>query len=440
MTRKSEKFSPYMTYPFWDMRQSYWYGYLDGLKQEERDVLAQYPVKWAYFPPRDAKAAVEFLHEIRVDGERVQPAKIEEHRSRMPTFDDLKARGSVAWSDGPYDAAPSYGFRQIPEWEPMAGVLLHWPIFYPPLWDMYREVISSFDHVTTFLRIPEGYPGAAVLAWLESQGIKMKTVRPIPGPIGDLWGKDSCPLYGLNTYTGEPVAHQFAFSAYGEEYRSIFKANVEVESSFAWVEGFKLHRTEIMIDGGYVQTTDGRGTYILTRRVLWDNVSVPNLHARLESWLGADRLIFIDEQPGDTMGHINHFRFVAPGKVLVGKPDKKGTPLYRYLSKIRDRLAGLGYEVIDLPCPEQYSKTLPAGEIVNPILYANCLMMNDRVLVPIYDQAGIESYNEQSLEAYRKALPDHRIIPLDVSIITNGGGGIYCGSKEIPDIPSMKIE
>jgi hypothetical protein len=51
--------------------------------------------------------------------------------------------------------------------------------------------------------------------------------------------------------------------------------------------------------------------------VLADNASIPNLYAKLEQWLGADRLVFVDEQPGDPLGHINHFRFIAPEKVLV---------------------------------------------------------------------------------------------------------------------------
>lgn len=438
MSRKSEKFGNYIATPFWDMRYERWKRYLDGLKGDQRRILSSYPFRWVYTPPHDAASAVEFLRDIEVGAETVAPGKIEEILAKMPAFEDLIAQGSVQWKDGEFDKIPSYGFRQIPEWEPMAGVLIHWPVFYPPLWDSYRQAIAACDHVTTFLRIPEGHLGAAVLAWLDSNGINLGKVRSIPGPIGDLWGKDFAPLYGVNTYTGEAVAHEFSFAAYGEQYRSDFKTNVDVDSNFTWAEGFKVYRTEIMIDGGYVQTTDGDGTYIMTRRILWDNESIPNLYPKLESWLGADRMIFIDEQPEDELGHINHFRFVAPGKVLVGEPDKKGTPIYNYLSKVRDLLNSLKYDVVDIPCPEQFSKTMPGGEFVNPVMYANCLLMNKRVIVPSYDYAGIEKYNEEALEAYRKALPGYQTIPIDVSIMTLVGGGLYCGSKEIPDVSAAK--
>ncbi len=90
--------------------------------------------------------------------------------------------------------------------------------------------------------------------------------------------------------------------------------------------------------------------------------------------------------------------------------------------------------MIDIPCPEGFAERFPDGHVVDPVLYANCLIMNKRVVIPAYDQAGLEKYNDEALEAYSKALPGYKIIPIDVSILTNEGGGIYCSAKEIPDI------
>jgi agmatine/peptidylarginine deiminase len=90
--------------------------------------------------------------------------------------------------------------------------------------------------------------------------------------------------------------------------------------------------------------------------------------------------------------------------------------------------------VIDIPCPEGFDRRLPGGDYVAPILYANCQIMNKRVIIPAYDQPGIERYNDKALEAYSKAFPGYKIIPIDVSILTNEGGGIYCSTKEILDI------
>ncbi len=367
----------------------------------------------------------------------VQAASIEDLQAKLPTFEALRAQGSVEWNEDRIDATPCYGFRQIPEWEPMAGLLIHWPTLYPPLWKIYRQVIAALDHVTTFLRIPEGYFGATVLAWLEANGIDLEKVRPIPSPISDIWAKDYAPFYGVNIYTDEPVAHKFAYSAHAEGDCEFDAECNQIDEKLNWIEGFKSYRTDIRIDAGMIQTTDGDGTYILTRRVLWDNAAIPNLEARLTGWFGADELIFIDEQPGDILGHINHFRFVAPRKVMLGVSDEKGTPVDRYLSGVRAVFDARGYEVIEIPYTERFEVQTPYGGTVNPLLYANCVMMNERVLVPTFDMEGAEPYNDRAVEAYQRALPDHQIIPLDVTVLAVQGGGIYCGSKEIPDLTQL---
>jgi agmatine/peptidylarginine deiminase len=213
---------------------------------------------------------------------------------------------------------------------------------------------------------------------------------------------------------------------------------LEAEASVAWVAGFELYRTNIQIDAGMIQTTDGEDTYILTRRVLQDNAAIPNLRTRLAGWFGADELIFIDEQPGDLLGHINHFRFVAPKKVMLGVSEHKGTPVDRYLSALRALFDERGYEVIEIPYTERFEIRTPFGDTVNPALYANCVMMNDRMIVPVFDMEGVEPYNERAVAAYERALPNHQIVPLDVSVLAINGGGIYCGSKEIPDIARLR--
>lgn len=434
MTNNFEEFKNYIPFPFWDMDHNHWNQYLNGLKDKDRSVLSYYPFKWAYVPPHNADTAVEFLHDIGVGKNKIAPDAVEKIFNSMPTFEELIENNSVQWLDDTVDEFPPPGFRMTPEWEKMTGVLFSWPIYYPPLWETFRQVIAAFDHVKIFLRIPEGYPGAAVLGWLEANGVDLDTVRPIPGPLGDIWAKDYSPLYGINSYTGEPVAHKFGFAAYGDLYKNCFKASVEKDEKFVWSEGYKVYSSDIIMDGGYLQTTDGDGTYILTRRMLVDNAKIPNLNAKLEHWLGADKMIFVDEQPGDTLGHINHFRFISPGKALCGKPDQEGTPLFNYLSKIRSTIIKSGYEVIDIPCPEGFGRTLPNGDFADPILYANILMMNDRVIVPTYDFSGIEKYNDQAMEGYHKAFPGHKIIPVDVSVLATGGGAIYCSTREIPAV------
>ena len=434
--KNSERYRNYVPYPFWAMDQEFIFKYANELPGDDRSMLAYYPFKWAYVPPHDSAAAVEFLRDIGVDDGEVNAAAVAAKFDNMTSFERLAQKGTVQWGgDILYDNPPP-GFRMIPEWEPMTGVLLNWPTLYPPLWDMYRQMIAALDHVTTFLRIGEGYFGAAVLAWLDARGLDLDKIRPIPGPIGDSWARDYSPLYGVNIYSGKPVAHKFTFAAFLPEYRAKNRSIVEIDDNFVLQEGFRVYRSEILLDGGAI-LTDGNGTYIITRRILSDNQNVINLNAKLEAWLGADRLLVVDEEPDDILGHINHFKFINPQKIMVGRPDKAGTRVFHYLEKISKLCEKSGYEVIRVPFSEGFDYRLPGGDKTHTALYANSLMMNKRILVATFDRQGLEKYNEEALAVYQQALPDYEVIPIEATIQTNAGGAINCSSKEIPDISRM---
>ena len=430
--KNSERYRNYVPYPFWAMDQEFFFKYANDLTGDDRSQLAYYPFKWAYVPPHDSSTAVEFLRDIGVEADRVTAEAVAEKFENMTSFELLEQEGTVQWGgDILYDNPPP-GFRMIPEWEPMSGVLLNWPTLYPPLWDMFRQMIAALDHVTTFLRIGEGYFGATVLAWLDAYGIDLDKIRPIPGPIGDSWARDYSPLYGVNIYSGEPVAHKFSFAAFWPEYRAKYRSIVEIDDNFVLKDGFRVYRSEIKLDGGAI-LTDGNGTYIITRRILSDNQDVINLYAKLEAWLGADRLLVVDEEPDDILGHINHFKFISPQKIIVGRPDKAGTKVYHYLEKISKLCEKSGYEVIRVPFSEGFDHRLPGGDNTHTALYANSLLMNKRILVATFDQEGLEKYNEDALTVYQQALPDYEVIPIEATIQTNAGGAINCSSKEIPD-------
>ena len=436
MIKNSEKYRNYVPYPFWAMDQEFFFKYANELKKDDRGLLSYYPFKWAYVPPHDSTGAVEFLRDIGVDDGKVTRETVAAKFKNLTSFEGLEKEGTVQWGgDILYDNPPP-GFRMIPEWEPMAGVLLNWPTLYPPLWDTFRQMIAALDHVTTFLRIGEGYYGAAVMAWLDAHGIDLAKIRPLPGPIGDSWARDYSPLYGVDIYSGEPVAHKFTFAAFWPEYRAKNRSIVEIDDNFILKEGFRVYRSEIKLDGGAI-LTDGNGTYIITRRILNDNQDVTNLYAKLESWLGADRLLVVDEEPDDILGHINHFKLISPQKIIVGRPDRAGTKVYQYLAKMSKLFEKSGYEVIHIPSPQGFDHRLPGGDNTHTALYANSLMMNKRILVATFNQEGLEAYNEEALMVYQRALPDYEVIPIEATLQTNAGGAINCSSKEIPDISRM---
>ena len=426
----------YIPAPFWAMNPLTWQTYVSQLSADGRRVLDYYPIRWAYIHPDSAASALDYLRAIGMHSDEITEDAIEGQFSKMPSFESLVENKSVDWQEPLGDEIPPPGFRMIAEWEPMSGTLINWPTFYPPIWETFRQMVHAASNALVYLRMPEGYLGAAVLAWLAANDIDLAQVHPLPGPMGDIWAKDYSPVYGVNRYTGQAVAHKLAFASFHPQYRKDFKHIRDIDNMFAWIEGYEVHRTEIMYDGGYLMT-DGRGTCIATRRVLTDNMGISNLYAKLEAWFGAERLVIIDEEPGDYLGHINHIKFISPEVVLVGVPDDHTSPVYRYMAELRDQLESLGYKTIRLPCPTEQTRSLPLwGPPAQ--LYANSLIVNDRILITKYGNELVEM-DQEALEIYQKALPDHEVIPIDCSILGNGGGGVYCTTHSVPDVNKLNL-
>ncbi len=53
------------------------------------------------------------------------------------------------------------------------------------------------------------------------------------------------------------------------------------------------------------------------------------------------------------------------------------------------------------------------------------------------DPIAWQKYDEAAVEIYRNTLPDYEVIPIDCSILANGGGGINCTTHEIPDFTRL---
>ena len=432
-TAESERlFAPY---PFWSFNHKYWNEMVEKYSKLAPETLRHYPLEWVKKPFANARAGLDFLNAFALNHADISLNAINSAHQRMPSFQRLLDDGTVLWGDEGCDPDPCNGFRMVPEWAPMKGVHLSFPVFFPPLWKVYRDWIRHMDHVHTFLRVPDNFLGATAVAWLEANGIARDSIVPLRSPLGDIWCRDCSPLYGVDIYSGEPVAHQIKFAGFSPQWCEISPDSVANDDKFFLPAGFRPHRCrEIKIDGGNL-LTNGEGTYLMTRRVLIDNAQVPNLYAKLEHWLGADRLILIDMEPGDELGHLNNIKIVGPKRILIAHSTVKDSAIDIYLRKIRKQFEKMGWDVVDVPFVEDHPHRVPMDEHTAHGFYANSLFVNGRIILPTYD---LGKYDDQVVRIHQDAFPEYDVRPIDGTILANAGGIINCASKEIPDPTKLR--
>ena len=87
---------------------------------------------------------------------------------------------------------------------------------------------------------------------------------------------------------------------------------------------------------------------------------------------------------------------------------------------------GRPWRVLRIDCPEIPSRWRDPDE--PPLAaYTNSLILNDRVLVPIYDT----ELDARALQVYAECLPDHEIVGIDCRGVIQYLGAIHCISSAL---------
>ena len=135
----------------------------------------------------------------------------------------------------------------------------------------------------------------------------------------------------------------------------------------------------------------------------------------------------------DTDGHIDTIVRFAPDDTLVyvGCDDADDCQ-YADFKALEEQLRelktieGRPYRLLRLPMPEAILDE--EGERL-PATYANFLVMNSRVLVPVYGQP---TNDEWALRIIGEAFPDRELVPIDSRTIIRQHGSIHCCTMQLP--------
>ncbi|MDX2286165.1 MAG: agmatine deiminase family protein [Bacteroidia bacterium] len=350
------------------------------------------------------------------------------------------------WREIPSDQFDFQGYRMPAEWEPQDATWLAWPDN-PDTWpehlDQTRGVyVQMITALCRFQKVNLLVKGCAaddgVEARLAGKSFNRANLRIIHIPYNDSWMRDAGPIFVTKPGAPDPLlAHDFVFNAWGAKYEP-YQDDDDIPVHASRLLQVPVVRHNLVLEGGSIDV-NGKGTLLTTRQCLLHPNRNPGLtreeiESRLKRFLGLTTILWLDEgiEGDDTDGHIDDItRFVSPTRVMTvvenNRSDANHAPLAGNLRKLRELRDqdGQPLEIIELPMPDKHLEG-PFGR--SPASYANFLIANGCVLVPVYSAPN----EALALSLFRDAFPDREIIPIECTPLVAGLGSIHCVTQQQP--------
>jgi agmatine deiminase len=192
-----------------------------------------------------------------------------------------------------------------------------------------------------------------------------------------------------------------------------------------------------VLEGGGIEG-NGAGLLLTTEAVLLNPNRNPDwtreeIEAELRRLLGVSRIFWLARgiEGDDTDGHVDDFcRFYAPDQVLLAVESHRDDPNHGILEENRERLRDLRVEVRDLPMPDRLEVAGGDWRLERlPASYANFLITNGAVIVPVFGQPRND---DRALGILRECFPGRAVEGIDARDFVYEGGAVHCLTQQQP--------
>ena len=331
------------------------------------------------------------------------------------------------------------------EWEPQSAVMLTWPHAdsdwgdtLPAVLKVMTSIGAAICQVQTLLSVCASETHRnQIQGLLRAAGANPNRQRFAIAPSNDAWARDHAPLTTLDAQG--PVINDFRFNGWGGKYAAAQDNQITARLCAKNVFGDAIVETsKLVLEGGAVET-DGDATLLATRSSVIDPQRNPGLDCAaieliLNQRLGIRRFLWLDEGAlagDDTDGHIDTLaRFVDPGTIAYATA-AEGHPDFASLQAMAEQLrrfrtkTGKPYRLVPLPHPgwqtDDEGRPLPAS-------YANFLIINRRVLLPVYGSKN----DQQAIACLAELFPERHVVPIDCRPIIRQNGSLHCLTMQFP--------
>ena len=325
------------------------------------------------------------------------------------------------------------------EWEPQSAVLIAWPHADTDWAERLGEVEETYIALVAAIARFEGVlicvadddVEAYARARLSSARVDMRQVRFVPIAYDDTWLRDSGPI----TLRGGEAFRlmDFRFTGWGGKFEAALDS--ATTSKLDW--NVPVESVPLVMEGGSLEI-NSHGQLLTTRYCLMNpnrnpQLSQADVEAQLEKHLGATQVWWLnhgDLEGDDTDAHIDTLaRFCDDSTIAYVQCTDKVDSHYDELAKMEQELQALAatHQLKLVPLPMTPALFDDDGQRL-PATYANFLIINGAVLLPVY---GCDT-DALAISQMQKAFPNHDIVPIDCLSLTWQHGSLHCVTMQLP--------
>jgi len=326
------------------------------------------------------------------------------------------------------------------EWQIKQRTFIEWPVR-EMIWGnnmhqaqlAYANVankISEFEPVTLIVNARS----AALARKMCSNRIEFMLIKH-----DDSWFRDNGPTFVVNNHDLAGIC--WKFNAWGEKYTPFDQDKIVAQQLLDQLK-IKKYQAHIVLEGGSIHV-DGQGTLLTTRECLLNPNRNPNITSQeiedtLKNYLGIKQIIWLNKGlwGDETDGHIDNVAcFTDVGKIVMQSCYTENDPNYLIFKENQNILKnsldarGKKLEIVEIEQPPPrylHNKRLTLS-------YINYYLVNDGVILPVFGTEATK-YDKNAESILAEIYPKRKIVPLDGSIIIQGGGNFHCITQQMPKI------
>lgn len=331
------------------------------------------------------------------------------------------------------------------EWERQDAVMMAWPHPDTDWAYMLEEVKLCFHNIAKaivnngemlIIITPNVKETQEELSDLDSSKLHLVEIA-----TNDTWARDMCPIITFDNQTAR--INDFKFNGWGLKFAADLDnlINTKLFNKYHIFNGEYCNHLNFALEGGSIES-DGEGTILTTAECLLSpnrngGSTKEEIDAYVRNAFGADKVLWLDHgylAGDDTDSHVDTLARLAPNNTIIYTcTDRKDDEHFEALNKMKEQLKtftnnkGEQFTLEEVPLPEAI---YDEDGLRLPATYANFLIGNGFVLVPIYNQP---ENDEKALSVFAKVFPNYKIEGIDCNALIKQHGSLHCVTMQIPE-------